>query len=210
VNGDWQSNWQGLCQRLNAQGNYAAAGEALVQRYREPHRAYHNLEHIEECLDEFGPARPHAREPDTLELAIWFHDAVYDSHAGDNEEQSAQLVREFCRSMHLPAQCADGAAKRILVTKTHLAGDDPDAQLLVDIDLSIFGQPRDRFARYEEAIRQEYSWVPEAAFREGRAAILKKFLARAWIYVTPLFRAKKEETARANLTWSLNQLVIRT
>jgi predicted metal-dependent HD superfamily phosphohydrolase len=210
MNGDWRSDWLSLCNRLHARGDCANAGELLVARYGEVHRAYHNLEHIEECLAQLAPSRALALEPDVIELAIWFHDAVYDPRAGENEEQSAKLAREFCCTAHLPSELGERTAALILVTKTHLPGDDADAQLLVDIDLSILGQSRDRFARYEDAIRQEYCWVPDAAFREGRSAVLGKFLAREWIYSTALFRDRYEEAARANLRWSLARLAAET
>ena len=94
-------------------------------------------------------------------------------------------------------------------TRTHhsgFSGRYADAQLLVDIGLSILRQPRDRFACYEDAIRQEYGWVPDAAFRDGRSAVLRKFLARECLYFTPKFRHRYEESARANLQWSLDRL----
>lgn len=210
MNGDWRSDWLALCDRLNARGDCAQAGESLVARYAEAHRAYHNLEHIEECLAQLSAPRPLALQPNVIELAIWFHDAVYDPRAGDNEEKSAELAREFCCTAHLSSEIGERTAALILVTKSHLPGNDADAQLLVDIDLSILGQARDRFTRYEDTIRQEYGWVPEAAFREGRSAVLTKFLAREWIFATAQFRARYEEMARANLRWSLARLAAET
>lgn len=206
MNVDWRSDWLALCDRLNARGDCANAGKLLVARYREAHRIYHNLEHVEECLAQLATFRALGLEPDVIELAIWFHDAVYDPRAGDNEKQSAELAREFCCTAYLSSEIGERTAALILVTKTHLPGDDADAQLLVDIDLSILGQSRDRFARYENAIRQEYGWVPDAAFCEGRAAVLGKFLAPEWIYSTAPFRDRYEEPARANLRWSLARL----
>jgi len=193
---------------LKALGDFAIAGEALVTKYREEHRSYHNLEYIQECLGQLASARSFAVQPDVIELAIWFHDAVYDPRSADNEEQSAELARAFCETMLLPSVLSERTATLILVTKTHLPGDDADAELLVDIDLSILGQSRDRFARYEEAIRQEYSWVPDAAFREGRTAVLEKFLSRARIYSTAHFRDRYEDSARANLRWSVERLAV--
>jgi len=210
MNGDWRSDWLALCHRLNARGDCTSAGKLLVARYHEVHRAYHNLEHIEECLAHLASSRALAHEPDVIELAIWFHDAVYDPRAGDNEERSAEMACEFCRTVHLPARVGERTAALILITKAHVPGDDADAQLLVDIDLSILGQSRDRFARYEESIRQEYDWVPGAAFREGRTAVLTKFLSRAQIYSTAHFRDRYEGSARANLRWSLARLSAET
>jgi predicted metal-dependent HD superfamily phosphohydrolase len=78
------------------------------------------LEHIEECLAQLASSRALALQPDVIELAIWFHDAVYDPRAGDNEEQSADLARGFCHAMHLPSEVGERTAALILVTKAHL------------------------------------------------------------------------------------------
>lgn len=163
--------------------------ELLKARYAEPHRKYHTLEHIEHCLREFDPRQ--AREPEAVEAAIWFHDAVYDTRRHDNEEKSAELLLSL-----LPE--AKRAAELVLVTKHHRAST-PDETLLVDIDLAILGQPAERFDRYEREIREEYAWVPEAIFREKRGQILQGFLDRPFIYGTEFFRATYEAAARANL-----------
>jgi predicted metal-dependent HD superfamily phosphohydrolase len=124
----------------------------------------------------------------------------------DNEEQSAELALSFCCLAKLPPQVADRTAALILLTKHQLPVDDTDGQLLVDIDLSILGQDPERFARYENAIRQEYAAVSETAFRDGRAAVLRKFFERDFIFHTSAFRDLYEESARANLRWSLSRL----
>jgi predicted metal-dependent HD superfamily phosphohydrolase len=173
-----------------------AVRERLVARYAEPRRRYHTLEHIRHCLREFDPAM--ARDPDSVELAIWYHDAVYDPRRSDNEERSAALLlAEFPEARR--------AADLVLVTKHHRPAD-PDAELLVDIDLAILGQRPERFDRYERRIREEYDWVPESVFREKRAALLRAFLRRRRIYRTPSFRSRYEAAARANLARSLASL----
>src|SRR5678809_692845 len=67
--------------------------EQLTDAYAEPHRCYHTQQHIAECLEEFDEARHLARDPVAIELALWFHDAVYNPRAADNEEQSALLLK---------------------------------------------------------------------------------------------------------------------
>ena len=164
--------------------------DRLRERYAEPHRHYHTLEHIAHCLEEFDPRQ--AADPEAVELAIWFHDAIYDTRRHDNEERSAEwLLQEMPEARR--------AAGLILVTKHHRAST-PDEALLVDVDLAILGQPEERFERYERQIREEYSWVPEPIFREKRAAILRGFLERPYIYGTEAFRAKYEAAARRNLS----------
>lgn len=171
----------------------------LVARYSEPHRAYHTLQHIEECLREFDASRHLARDPVAVELAIWFHDAVYDTKAHDNEEKSAELVRV----LKLPAGREDRVRGMILATKHAAVADDADTRLLTDIDLSILGAAPARFAEYERQIRQEYSWVPEMVFTAKRGEILRGFLARPRIYGTDFFRDRLEAKARENLSGTL-------
>ena len=81
---------------------------------------------------------------------------------------------------------------------------------MIDIDLSILGQPPDRFDAYETEIRTEYAPVIEergtAAFNSGRAGILRRFLDRPAIYSTEHFRARYERAARANLQRSIERL----
>lgn len=167
----------------------------LKARYAEPHRRYHTLEHIEHCLAEFDPRR--AREPEAVELAIWFHDAIYDTRRSDNEERSAAWLLEL-----MPEQKA--AAAMIRVTKDHRPST-PDEALLVDVDLAILGQPEARFDRYEKQIREEYAWVPSIVFNMKRKSILKGFLERPFIYHSEPFRAKYEDAARRNLARSLGR-----
>ncbi len=171
----------------------------LAARYSESHRAYHTLQHIEECLREFDASRHLAKDPVAVELAIWFHDAVYDTKAHDNEEKSAELVR----ALRLPADREARIAAMILATKHAAIGDDPDVRLLTDIDLAILGAPPARFTEYESQIRQEYSWVPEMFFAAKRAEILRGFLARPRIYGSDFFRDRLEAKARENLSGTL-------
>ena len=94
----------------------------------------------------------------------------------------------------------------ILKTKTHDAGDDPDAKVLLDADLAILGANENAYRYYAQQIRQEYDWVPDTTFAARRAEILERFLARERIYSTENFFAKYETQARANLRESLRKL----
>src|SRR3954465_15774143 len=72
--------------------------EALVAAYSQKHRRYHTTAHIEYCLSEFDKARALANEPAEVEIALWFHDAIYDPYASGNEEKSADWACEFLTS----------------------------------------------------------------------------------------------------------------
>jgi predicted metal-dependent HD superfamily phosphohydrolase len=176
--------------------------DTLTAAYAEPHRRYHNQTHIAECLAEFDQARHLARQPAAVELALWFHDAVYDPKRADNEERSAALaVRCF-----VDAGLAETVSKLVMATKSHEVSGDSDMALTVDIDLCILGQPEQRFFEYEGQIREEYSWVPQNLFASKRAEILQLFLARERIFATDWFRNKYEGSARHNLEASIAKL----
>src|SRR6185436_9293929 len=88
-----QERWRRLWQAAGATGEPAGWYEKLTAAYAEPQRHYHNQQHIAECLAEFDRARHLTQQPVELELALWFHDAVYEPKASDNEEQSAALAQ---------------------------------------------------------------------------------------------------------------------
>lgn len=194
-----EQRWMSLWERIGAQGNAHEVYNDLVARYSEPHRAYHTLVHIGHCLDEFEQVRQLATNPDAVELALWYHDAIYDTKTKDSEERSATLAVEVAKNALLPDDFGQSVANLITATKHTASPTDPDVQLLVDVDLSILGQPENKFDEYEQQIRKEYEWVAEDAFVAGRSAILKSFLDRSTIYSTPFFLDKYEAQARANI-----------
>ena len=171
----------------------------LLARYAEPQRHYHTLQHLAECLTGFERDQAHAVRPGEVAVALWFHDAIYDVQGHDNEARSADWARAALQR----AGASDAVAQRVhaLVMATcHDAQPiDADAQLLVDIDLSILGAPPERFAEYERQIRAEYAHVPPATFEPRRREILGRFLARDPLYLTTSLRAACEARARINL-----------
>ena len=201
-----EAQWRALWERIKAQGDAYPPYHDLTQRLAEPHRAYHTLRHILHCLDEMGRVRHLAAYPDAMEMALWYHDAIYDTHAADNEEQSAALAAQILRDASVPETFVQKVVRLIMVTKDHTVAEDLDTRLLVDIDLAILGQPAPVFDAYEQHIRQEYAWVPPAAFVEGRTRVLLSFLHRATIYATAHFRQHYEGQARSNIARSLRVL----
>lgn len=197
--------WSALWQRLGVE---APPGlfDKLVTGYTEPQRAYHNLNHIEFCLDQFAAVRTLAVQPAVVEAAIWFHDAIYDPRRTDNEERSAAWAASALTGAGVDPALGQQVADLILATKHDRPPTDGDMALLLDIDLAILGQPPALFEQYEQAIRQEYHWVAEEVFGSRRAAILRRFLNRERIYVTEPFYARYELQARWNLTRSVAKL----
>jgi predicted metal-dependent HD superfamily phosphohydrolase len=176
--------------------------DRLVAAYSEPHRHYHTLEHLAEMFRVVGRLSGSCADPRAVQLAVWFHDAVYDPRADDNEERSAELVAEWLGPLGLPAELLARVAALVRATAhlTDPAGSpDQDTQVLLDADLAILGASEGRYRRYAADIRKEYAFVPEAIYRAGRAAVLKQFLARPNLYYHPLMVAEGEATARRNL-----------
>ena len=174
--------------------------------YAEPQRHYHNQRHIADSLAEFDEAQHLARQPAAVELALWFHDAVYDPKAEDNEERSAALAKRCIAETGTSDPLSAAVAKLVMATKNHEVAGDSDAGLMVDVDLSILGQNEGRFSEYEQQIQQEYAWVPQVVFASKRAEILERFLARERIFVTDWFHNKYERQARQNLKLSISRL----
>jgi predicted metal-dependent HD superfamily phosphohydrolase len=190
--------WNNLARRCRADDAASAAVFAeLVAAYREPGRFYHDLRHVADML----AILRHHGAPVELELAAWFHDAVYESRALDNEDRSAVLATDALHRMGLAAEHIERVATLIRMTRDHRTDpDDADAQLLLDADLAILGATPEKYNEYAHAIRQEYAWVPEARYRGGRRAVLQRFLDRPRIFTTGALYQEREASARRNLS----------
>ncbi len=199
-----------LWSEARAIGNPQAALADLVSHYAEPCRAYHTLAHIEAMLVELDAFRGSEEARfvsfNVVEMATWYHDVVYDTRAKDSEERSADLFRAVAEASSFTHSYTERVIQLILATKHSIISGDPDTAALCDIDLATLGQSEAVFDEYERQIRKEYEWVPEAAFKEGRRAILQSFLQRQTIYSTRFYREKYESQARKNLTRSIEQL----
>lgn len=198
--------WLELCRRANAKGAPEAIYDRLAELYSRPARAYHSLDHVAHCLDEFATARHLAVRPNEVEMAIWFHDAIYVPGARDNEARSAELARQCCREMKLPKAFGKRVFHLVIATQHLDTPQDPDARLIADVDLAILGQSPERFDDYEQQIRREYAAVPDEEFWARRADLLRGFLARTHIYATDHFRDRYEAAARRNLERSLQRV----
>lgn len=199
-------SWQALWRRLGAGGDASAPLAEIERRYAEPGRHYHTLAHLDACLDTFELARGLCDRPEEAELALWLHDLIWTPHGADNEERSAQWAVECCRGAGLPDELGARVATLILATRHDGASLSGDAAVVADVDLAILGSSYEVFDRYEAAIRAEYASVPDAAFREGRARILRALLARPAIFTTPPLHEALELRARENLIRSLARL----
>ncbi|OYO21631.1 hypothetical protein CGZ93_10035 [Enemella dayhoffiae] len=180
-----------------------APAKQLLDRWGARGRYYHDLRHLEHCLDSLdalsGAERPVA-------LAVWFHDAVYAGRAGEDEELSARLA-ETVLTQHLPPSEVAEVARLVRLTAGHSpASDDQRGQLLCDADLAILGSEPERYETYRRDVRREYAEVPAADFRRGRAAVLEHLLALNPLYRTDPGRRFWAEQASVNLTGELVEL----
>lgn len=201
---DLYPSWLGVWAGLKAGGDARKPFDYLRQRYSEPWRKYHTLQHVSERIARFDKVRHLAQVPAEVEAALWFHDAVYELRAHDNEDQSADLARSIFAAAGVDTAAIARIVGMILATKHTAQPADDDARLLVDIDLSILGAPAPRFAEYERQIREEYAFVPEALFVEKRRENLRSFVARPSIFSTSHFVGLLEQTARGNLARAIN------
>ena len=199
------ARWQSVWLQLGATDADSALFQKLVDCYAEPHRKYHTMQHLEECFALLDRAGSIAEHPAEVELALWFHDAIYNTRKGDNEKRSAEWARESVVAAGLANDQAERIYELIMATKHNALPSGRDAEVLVDIDLGIIGADQARFDEYEIQVRQEYSWVPEFLFRRERRKILEQFLNRPTIYSTEYFRDEFEARARENLTRSLTR-----
>ncbi len=175
----------------------ATFGE-IVARYGENHRHHHTLDHIATCLGWLDEHRDLARQPAEVELAVWYHDVVYEPAARDNEQRSADLARKSLRALDVEVGAVDRIARHILATRDH-EGDAGDSGLLVDLDLTVLGSGPREFDEFEHRIRQEYRHLPDRLYRIGRRRVVERFLDRTTIYGIPALRDRFEAPARANL-----------
>ncbi|MGI9383979.1 MAG: HD domain-containing protein [Methyloligellaceae bacterium] len=180
--------------------------DALRAAYSEAHRFYHTTEHISHCLQQLDDVAERAGSLEDVETALWFHDAVYAPRSQSNERDSAEWASDFLRLAGAgEARCAK-VREHIIATEHNAAPTDPDAALVVDIDLTILGSAPEAYQVFETNIRQEYKWVPAPLYRRKRKEVLGSFLARPSIYGTDHFRDRYESAARANLRAAIQAL----
>lgn len=193
--------------------NEPLIGESLKTElsalYRAPDRHYHGTGHIAALLALLDEHRAEFADPQAVEAAIWFHDAIYDSRRNDNEASSAVLAAQ--KLSGADPQRLTRIVAMIEATATHalpsLSGEAAhDAALFLDMDLAILGSRPALFDGYEAAVRREYGWVDEPGWRSGRAAVLRRFIERPVIFHTETFRHLYEKQARDNIARSLAAL----
>ena len=194
-----------LWRRLDVHAGAAMpAGLELLERYGELNRAYHNLTHLADVLEKLDWARQNieglsARDFDRIELALFYHDAIYDAKAHDNEAQSRDLFVADATRFGLPPDDIEAVARLIDLTANHLRATSLDEQVMADCDLSILGAAPDIFAAYNKNIRREYSYIPAAIWDKRRQSFLNTMLEAPRLFKTEAFHDLYDTAARRNL-----------
>jgi predicted metal-dependent HD superfamily phosphohydrolase len=198
----WRLLWASLGAPQANDDLYAA----LRTRYAERHRHYHTLRHIEECFAHLDDLRRLAEHPAEVEVALWFHDAIYQPKRKDNEQRSAKWAKTSLTAVGIDEMVGQRVADLILATRHAALPKTMDAKVLVDVDLSILGVDAARFEEYEAQVRKEYQWLPSPMYRRERSKVLKKLLDRPQIFSTERMFRELESRARENLNRSLARL----
>ena len=180
--------------------------QALLKRYSEKHRHYHTSKHIKACLKHFDSVHDLTDHPEEVELALWFHDAIYDPYSQDNELASAKWATTFLKDRKVNQDAISRIYNMIMATCHDAPAQSNDQSLLIDIDLSILGSKPEIYNGFETAIRKEYKWVPLFLYKKKRKEILDGFLAREKIYLNTYFYEKLEKQARENLADTVSRL----
>lgn len=177
--------------------------QSLLTAYAGPDRHYHDQRHIAALLKQSRDHRPALADAVAVDLAIIYHDAVYEPSRSDNETQSAELARRSLAGLAMPEDVIAKVARYIEATKhgeaTTPPGADSDLDLLLDLDLSILAAAPADYDAYAAAIRREYAIYPDIQYRRGRADVLGRMLATPALYRTPSLAAAWESRARENL-----------
>ncbi|MFD3353588.1 HD domain-containing protein [Streptomyces fradiae] len=185
----------------------ARYADELLRRWAEPQRRYHTTDHLLAVLRRVDDLADHADDLPAVQLAAWFHDAVYLPERDTNEERSARLAERALPELGVgPSRTAE-AARLVRLTVTHdPAPGDRDGEVLCDADLAVLAGDPEAYAAYAAAVREEYGFVPDDAFRAGRAAVLRQLLTLPRLFRTPYGAEHWEPTARRNLATELGLL----
>lgn len=202
---DWLPLWRQTWTLLGAEASVPEL-TAVLTAWNEPQRHYHDLRHLRECLGRWVAWQHLAKHPGEVALALWYHDAVYQPRSADNELQSAVWAVRAMADAHVDSQAGERVHALIMATCHDAPAQTPDEQLLVDIDLAVLGASPERFAAYDEDVRQEYGWVPSALYRPKRREVLERFLQRPRLYATDAAFDELEAQARRNLAAALSLL----
>lgn len=195
---DLEARFREIVSRCAPEAEDGRLYRIVADKYSEPHRRYHTLDHIRHCLEQLDRVQHLAVDPDAIELALWFHDVIYDPTVDDNELRSARFFDSHL-GVHLSGEQAARIHRLIMATEHPSEPDDDDSRLMVDIDLSSFALPWEEFIRDTQDIQAEFAHVPEEQLIAGKLRFLGALLSRPRFYLTDYFHDRLESRARSNI-----------
>lgn len=204
---DLLDQWRMLLARCGAHTSQATTiGRGVLAAWNEPHRRYHNTDHLREVLRHVDGLATHATDPDAVRLAAWYHDVIYNGQP-DDEHNSARRAETNLTFLGLPAETVNEVTRLICLTRHHNpTRGDCNGETLCDADLAILAAPPDRYAIYAANIRAEYAHLDGDAFRTGRSQVLRSLLDAPTVYRTPNAALHWTRKARTNLGAELDTL----
>ncbi|GAA4914006.1 hypothetical protein ACFPM3_23060 [Streptomyces coeruleoprunus] len=205
---DLRQRWTAAVTAAHGAAEHAAPyADDLLRRWAEPQRRYHTTDHLLAVLRRVDDLADHADDPAAVRLAAWFHDAVYLPERSTNEERSARLAERALPELGIDEGRTEEVVRLVLLTVTHdPAPGDRNGEVLCDADLAVLAGEPEAYEAYARAVREEYGFVPDGAFREGRAAVLRQLLGLPRLFRTPYGAREWEGPARRNLMSELARL----
>ena len=194
--------------------------DEVVGRHRQPHRRYHGvrhvvwvLRHVRALATDLAECAGPSFDAGAVTMAAFFHDAVYDPTATDNEQRSAALADRALESLGWERARCDVVVALIGATAGHIGAaarsnvaSAIEYGVLLDADLAVLGSEPAAYTAYATGVRAEYSHLSELEWAAGRAGVLRHLLARPTLYETEPARRWWEHAARANLAAELASL----
>jgi len=180
---------------------------SLMSAYAGKGRHYHSQEHIVACLRHLDSCISQVANRREVELALWFHDAIYKPISGGNEKKSADWAATFLSENGATGDEGARVHRLIMVTEHNVPTQTKDESILVDIDLSILGADPQTYDLFERGVRNEYKLVPLFIYKKKRAEVLESFLERPSIYQNEPFATEREHQAKENLRNAISQLL---
>ena len=172
----------------------------LIDVYSHPDRHYHNLKHIKNVLLLLQEVKYLSQNYYALVLSAWFHDYIYNPQARDNEQLSAIYAEQVLSKLSIDSKTTYLTTEIIRSTQKHQPLiENIDNLIFLDADLAILGTTTKKYFQYTQAIRQEYKYLSDRNYRQGRTKVLTQFLIRPKIYYTDYFYRHLEANARKNL-----------
>ena len=218
--------------------------DRIFHQHNETGRFYHTAVHLQEILKYWSivasnksqhtsssiQKEDRERRSKAIQLATFFHDAIYDPKSSENEKDSAKLFQEFCSQVlgldsssstttsndtNLSSSIAQLTTTLILATERHqvLAEASMDAydvdtqKLFLDLDMAVLGKENEAYLAYAGLIRKEYAFVDRNVYCQKRAEILTGFLQnKKRIFLSDLLHHVMEDRARKNLQKEIDLL----